>query len=86
MLHNITCPACGKVQFFQFGDTEKVCRYEGCTGNVIRIVYNEALLRQVIADLQAEIKRLEPKPRDTRPVLPKLQAVHNGWIVVPQII
>ena len=85
-LHLITCPACGKAQLFNYGDTVKVCQYEGCTGHRIEIVYNESLLRQVITDLQAEVKRLEPK-REPKPWPGvKLQKLHDGWITVPKII
>jgi hypothetical protein len=85
MHHSLVCPACGKAQFFEFGDAEKVCQYEGCVGNVIKIVYNEALLRQVISDLQAEVKRLQPAPRRTGRKPPEIQRVNGGWVVVPQI-
>ena len=84
MYHSIECPACGKMQFFEFGQTTKTCQYEGCAQNVIEIIYNEALLRRIVDDLQAEVKRLDPCPRPVNRPFCRLQPIHGGWLCVRQ--
>ena len=81
----VPCPKCKTLQPVTEWGVETICCYEKCDGNKFTVEYNLENLTSLLKKIR-DIRNLSKsviRPM-VRPSMPKLQKLHDCYILVPQ--